>query len=136
MQINLAAAAPLLASYGTRRRAPAGDPIPQFRYNPATDRVEQIGTVNAPVGGGVTPTLYNGMTSIPASPAAVVTRPAGMLWPLWGILSTASMAASAYHGVKRNDSVGWGLWWGLMGGLFPIITPAIAVAQGFGKRRS
>ncbi len=50
-----------------------------------------------------------------------------------GVLATASMAASAYHGYKRNQSVGWAIWWGLMGGLFPVITPVIAVAEGYGK---
>lgn len=53
---------------------------------------------------------------------------------IWGLLSTASMAASAYHGYKRNQSIGWAVVWGLLGGLFPVITPAIAVAQGYGKR--
>lgn len=52
----------------------------------------------------------------------------------WAALSTASLALSAYHGYKRNDSVGWALWWGLMGGMFPVITPTIALAQGYGKR--
>lgn len=52
-----------------------------------------------------------------------------------GVISTVSMAASAYHGYKRNDSVGWAIGWGLLGALFPIITPTIAVAQGFGKRK-
>ena len=51
-----------------------------------------------------------------------------------GTLQVASIGASAYHGYKRNNSVGWAVWWGLMGGLFPIITPAVGVAQGFGKR--
>jgi len=51
----------------------------------------------------------------------------------WALVSTVSMAASAYHGYVRNKSVPWALWWGLMGGLFPIITPVIAVAQGYGK---
>jgi hypothetical protein len=55
---------------------------------------------------------------------------------LWSALSTASMAASAYHGYKRNDSVGWALGWGFLGAVFPVITPTIAVAQGFGKRKS
>lgn len=50
------------------------------------------------------------------------------------LVSTASMAASAYHGYRRNDSVGWALWWGLMGGMFPVIVPVIAVAQGFGEK--
>lgn len=52
---------------------------------------------------------------------------------IWGVLSTASFAASVYHGYKRNDSLGWGIWWGFMGALFPVITPTIAVAQGFGR---
>jgi len=51
----------------------------------------------------------------------------------WSILGTASMAASAFHGYRRNKSVGWALWWGLMGSLFPVFTPAVALAQGFGK---
>jgi hypothetical protein len=57
---------------------------------------------------------------------------------LWGAASLVSGAASAYHGIRRNDgSVGWGLWWGLMGTLFPIITPIVAVAQkpGFAKQK-
>ena len=54
---------------------------------------------------------------------------------IWGILATASAAASAYHGYKRNDSIGWGVWWFFMGGLFPILVPTIALAQGFGKEK-
>lgn len=52
---------------------------------------------------------------------------------VYGVVATVSMGASAYHGYKRNDSIGWALWWGLMGSMFPIITPVIAVAQGFGE---
>jgi len=54
--------------------------------------------------------------------------------PFWDAVSVASVAMSTYHGYKRNDSIGWALWWGLMGGLFPVITPVIAIAQGFGER--
>lgn len=54
--------------------------------------------------------------------------------PLWKTAVLASTVASVYHGYKRNDSIGWALWWGLMGGLFPFVTPVIAVAQGYGKR--
>lgn len=50
------------------------------------------------------------------------------------LLSTASAAASAWHGYKRNDSVAWALWWGFCGGMFPIVVPTIAAAQGFGKK--
>jgi len=56
------------------------------------------------------------------------------IWPtLWGLASAVSAGASAYHGYKRNDSVGWAIVWGLLGGMFPIITPAIALAEGFAK---
>ena len=49
-------------------------------------------------------------------------------------VALASSGAGAYHGYKRNHgSIGWALWWSLMGGMFPIFTPAIALAQGFGK---
>jgi len=51
------------------------------------------------------------------------------------VLILASGAASLYHGYKRNNSLGWGLAWWLMGSAFPVITPTVAVAQGFGKRK-
>lgn len=58
----------------------------------------------------------------------------GMAPVLWTLV-TLSAAASAYHGYRRNQSVGWAVWWGLMGYVAPVITPAIGVAQGFGKRK-
>ena len=51
----------------------------------------------------------------------------------WAVASVASTGLSAYHGYKRNNSVGWAIVWGLLGGAFPIITPAVAFAQGFGE---
>ena len=51
------------------------------------------------------------------------------------IVRPISSAASAYHGYKRNNSIGWALWWSVMGGMFPIITPTIGLAQGWGKRK-
>ena len=51
-----------------------------------------------------------------------------------GVLVAASIGVSAYHGYKRNKSTGWGVWWGFMGLLFPVITPVVAIAQGYGKR--
>ena len=50
---------------------------------------------------------------------------------LWGAAAAASIGVGVYHGMKRNGgSIGWGVWWGFMGALFPVITPAVAVAQG------
>lgn len=54
---------------------------------------------------------------------------------VWAGVSLASAALCTYHGYKRNQSIGWALVWGFLGTIFPIVTPAIAVAQGFGKRR-
>lgn len=41
----------------------------------------------------------------------------------------------AYHGYKRNDSIGWGIAWGILGSWFWALTIPISLAQGFGKRR-
>jgi len=56
--------------------------------------------------------------------------------PIGVALSSVSSGVSAYHGYKRNNSVGWAIGWGVLGFLFPIITPAIALAQGYGKPAS
>lgn len=61
----------------------------------------------------------------PMSPSAI----------FWGLLATAAAGASAYHGYKRNDSLGWAIVWGLLGGIAPVITVPVALAQGFGHRK-
>ena len=52
-----------------------------------------------------------------------------------GAIYVAATATGAYHGYKRNDSVGWALAWGLAAGLFPYIALPIAVARGFGEEK-
>lgn len=53
---------------------------------------------------------------------------------LWEIATPLSIAISAYHGYKKSyDSIAWGAVWGVLGGLFPIITPTIAVLDGYAK---
>lgn len=47
----------------------------------------------------------------------------------------AVAAAAAYHGYKRNNSLGMALVWAAAGYLAPVITPVISIAQGFGKPR-
>lgn len=47
------------------------------------------------------------------------------------------LMAVSYHGYKRNqNSVPWGLSWGLGGLLCPSVTLAFALTQGFAKRKS
>jgi len=59
---------------------------------------------------------------------------AGGFSPFFWALSAVSTGLSAFHGYRRNNSVGWAVVWGAAGALFPVLTPAIAFAQGFGKR--
>lgn len=54
---------------------------------------------------------------------------------VWGVLGLASGALGAYHGYRRNDSIGWSVVWFGAGMIFPIFTPVLALAQGFGKRK-
>lgn len=59
---------------------------------------------------------------------------AGVAKLIYGLLGTGALAALTYHGYKRNDdSIGWGLTWGLLGSLAWPVTVPIAFAQGFGK---
>ena len=51
------------------------------------------------------------------------------------LFATAGVALGAYHGYKRNNSIGWAVGWALLGGLFPFITIPISFAQGFGERK-
>lgn len=51
------------------------------------------------------------------------------------VASLAGGALGAYHGYKRNDSVGWAIGWAFLGSLFPYITVPVALAQGVGKRK-
>jgi hypothetical protein len=56
--------------------------------------------------------------------------------PLWYTIAAAIAGpACAYHGYKRNKSVGWAIWWGFCGSAAPVLAPVIAMAQGFGKER-
>ena len=52
----------------------------------------------------------------------------------WTALSIAGTALGAYHGYKRNNSIGWAIGWGLLGGAFPFIVIPVAYAQGIGDK--
>jgi len=46
-----------------------------------------------------------------------------------------SFIACAFHGYRRNHSIIWAAIWGLLGSVAPVLTPVVAVAQGFGKEK-
>lgn len=54
----------------------------------------------------------------------------------YGVAAVASMGACFYHGLKRNDSIGWGIGWGILGSMFPVVTPLFAVYEGFAVPRA
>lgn len=54
---------------------------------------------------------------------------------IYGVGTMAATVALAYHGYKRNNSVGWALVWGVFGGMFWPVAAPIALAQGFGEKR-
>lgn len=54
---------------------------------------------------------------------------------IFSVASLTGAATGAYHGYKRNNSIGWAIGWFLLGGLFPIVTIPVSLAQGYGKPR-
>jgi len=53
---------------------------------------------------------------------------------IWGTISVISGGLCAYHGYKRNDSIGWAIGWYFLGAWFPFITLPVALAQGYAVR--
>ena len=70
------------------------------------------------------------------SPRAVIGQEVGSdpLATLVRVASIAGVGLGAYHGYMRHGTIPWAIGWGLLGGLAPIITIPVALAQGFGKR--
>lgn len=62
-------------------------------------------------------------------------EPGGARLAIYSVIGIASTALSAYHGYKRNNAVWGAILWGFMGAIFPVITPVVAFAQGYGKRK-
>lgn len=90
-----------------------------------------INTSYSPVPAGPTAEQLEG-------PYAVATG-ADLPLPTWGRIALGIVGglASAFHGARRNGgSIFWGLTWFGFGAVFPVVTPVIAAAQGFGKCRN
>lgn len=115
---------------------------PLAQFNP----VQQIGRLSGRLGG--LGGLFGLGEALPSAPDVPPPNPFGpvsdvskqlsteeiVASAVWGAASLLGTALGAYHGYRRNNSVGWGVWWAVMGGLFPIVTVPVAIAQGFGKR--
>lgn len=84
------------------------------------------------------PTTLDALTQIGTFPLRDRTRSGALdsqdgLIAMGSVLSLAGGAIGAYHGYKRNDSIGWAIAWSLLGGLFPIVVIPVAFAQGIGS---
>ena len=77
------------------------------------------------------------VTENPAPPSYLWWQPVNPVYAmLMDLLRIASTGLSAYHGYRRNvngSPILWALVWGGLGAIFPVITPAIAFAEGFGR---
>lgn len=51
-------------------------------------------------------------------------------------VTTASAVALVYHGYKRTGSIVWALIYGIAGKKVPVVAVPVAVAQGFGKKKT
>lgn len=56
------------------------------------------------------------------------------VWISYSIISSVASVAGAYHGYKRNNSVGWAVAWFFLSGMFPLIAMPVAFAQGYAKK--
>ena len=65
----------------------------------------------------------------------VATASAGMqvATVAYGLLSLAGSVSGAYHGYKRHNSVGWAIGWAILGGMLPVITIPLSLAEGYAK---
>lgn len=75
-----------------------------------------------------------------ATPPAASSSSSGFKMSANGMVLSASLSllsglVSAVHGWKRDHTPISVFGWGTLGMMFPIITPAVALAQGYGRRR-
>jgi len=60
--------------------------------------------------------------------------PLGSEKPGWIIFALLGSAVSGYHGWKRNGTVTMAVGWAAAGVVSPLLTTAVAFAQGFAKK--
>lgn len=56
------------------------------------------------------------------------------VWISYSIISSVASVAGAYHGYRRNNSLGWAIAWFFLSGMFPLIAMPVAFAQGYAKK--
>jgi hypothetical protein len=98
-----------------------------------TDHFDGFGA--SPDGLGATVRVLGDDFAAP-QPATIQPNPAVRALKIaYALAGVAGTAVGAYHGYKRNESVGWALGWAFLGGIFPVVVIPMAFAQGMGKRK-
>lgn len=72
----------------------------------------------------------------PVTPVSTASNPSVLEALDSPTVKTVTGVALVYHGYKRTGSVLWALIYGALGRVKPLIAAPIAVAQGFGKKKS
>lgn len=72
---------------------------------------------------------------LPPNPNAMGEGPADSpLLVAYRVASLAGAVSGAYHGYKRHGgSVGWAFGWFVFGGLLPMFSIPLSLAEGYGK---
>lgn len=81
---------------------------------------------------------YARRRALGAADAATSSSPTSVVKDLVGsdAVTTGTAAAMIYHGYRRTGSVVWALLYGLAGKKLPVVAIPVALAQGYGKRRT
>ncbi len=76
------------------------------------------------------------ITVVPGPLVPEILQPQGMTVPglIWNAVSAAAVGLCVYHGYKRNNSIGWGVAWGLLGSILPVFVVPVALVQGIGVK--
>lgn len=91
---------------------------------------QQISNINWP---GV---KFEKADSVDLDGFVVIAEPYQTMVKIYSVFGLAAAATGAYHGYRRNESVGWAVGWFLLGSIFPFVSVPVMLAQGFGKRRT
>jgi len=75
-------------------------------------------------------TVVQAATAPPASP-----KPAPST--LGRVVKMAAIGAALFHGMRRNDSVAWGIGWGALAAILPlpVLIAAVALPPGYARKK-
>lgn len=103
-----------------------------YAYYQATKGMRGVGADAAPAPAPLNPES----SPAPAAPTLAFPTVSPAVRFIAITLDLLSTAGLAFHGYRRNKSIGWAIGWAILGGAFPIIGWPVAIAQGFGQQKS